>query len=131
MGLAHDDILFRPALIRVQRSAFARAVLVYCAAFTIALLNPLLCMLHCAITVPPPALTSEQRHFLCGIGSATQTVFSAPVGAIWHGPQVIQPALPVAAIALPALLPVVLMALPTSVIRPQNRLQPELPPPRY
>ncbi|MCS6882814.1 MAG: hypothetical protein RMK84_09735 [Oscillochloridaceae bacterium] len=67
---------------------------------TIALVNPLLCLVHCAMSERHAALSAEQRHFLCDLGDTDAGRVSGPFAAVWSGPRAVYEALPLPATAL-------------------------------
>lgn len=78
---------------------------------TIALLNPLLCLMHCAMSGRHAALSTEQRHFLCDLGATDAEYVSGPFAAVWSGPRAVYEALPLPAAAL-----VIVVALVTILV---------------
>jgi hypothetical protein len=102
----------------------------YSTVFMIALVNPILCLLHCAFTHNHSALSSEQQHFLCDLGRSAPTLLSEPFSAVWSSPQAVYQALQLATPVLTVI--IVLMArfrLPTPRSDEHFPL-PEFPPPK-
>jgi hypothetical protein len=86
------------------------ALLLSWSILTLAILNPLLCLMHCAMTRQHPALSREQPHFLCDLGNPDAKSEPAAFAAVWSGPRAVHEALPLVAAAL-----VVIVALVTRI----------------
>lgn len=87
------------------------ALLLFWSILTLAILNPLLCLMHCAMTRQHPALSTEQRHFLCDLGNPDAKEGAGAFTAVWSGPRAVHEALPLFATAL-----VVVVALVTILV---------------
>lgn len=88
-GIASDGIQARIA-----------ALLLLWSILTLALLNPLLCLMHCAMTRQHPALSTEHRHFLCDLGNPDAKRGSGAFVVVWSGLRAVHEALPLPATAL-------------------------------
>jgi hypothetical protein len=101
------------------------------AVFTLAVLNPLLCLVHCAQAHHRLThLTPEQQAFLCDLGPDQQSGLSAPFEKVWSGPRAVYEALlfaPVSLMVLAVRLTFIAMALTDP---PQYLAAPEFPPPK-
>lgn len=125
-----DSTLFahqtHPSGWRLQHVA---AAITYGAVFTLAVLNPLLCLLHCTYAQRYATLSSEQ-HILCELRYRSPALISAPLTAVWGSPQAVYQAL---LLSVPALLVVIVMvarlASPAARVRAHIPL-PEFPPPK-
>lgn len=125
---AHGE---RPTWPTLPRRVSRAATVISCAAaFLIAFLNPLLCLIHCAFAHQHATLTSEQQVFLCNLGHSTASTLSAPFSAVWSGPRAVYPALPVAPPMLVVILVVVIWLAPLTTGVCIYIPPPSFPPPK-
>lgn len=127
---AHRQQPARPATCYPRHMAHAAIAISWAAVLLIAFLNPVLCLLHCALTHQHPALTSEQRSFLCDLGWSTDALVSAPFSAVWNGPRAVYPAVRVVAPILSIVILVVATLRPHTARVCTYIAPPRFPPPR-
>jgi hypothetical protein len=100
------------------------------AILTLAILNPLLCILHCTLPHPhAPVRSGDHVPFLCNVASDTQPA-TAPVDQPWNGLRAVyEVVLPVARWFV--LITAIVVAFPTAQAgAPQHIADPSFPPPK-
>jgi hypothetical protein len=96
---ANSGTLYVAAQCLRQCARWPRA-LICAAVLTLALLNPVLCILHCAwIHVHPAALADDAQHFLCNLAHAAEPT-AAPLQRVWDGPRAVYELTPLVVFAL-------------------------------
>ncbi len=106
------------------------ALLLFWSILTIALLNPLLCLMHCAMTRQHPALSTEHRHFLCDLGNPDAKGGDGAFVVVWSGPRAVHEALPLPATALIVVMVLVTILVTASLYVRQHIPLRDRPPPK-
>lgn len=115
---------------RARLAARASTLITCGAAFTIAILNPLLCLLHCAYSQHHAGLSGERESFLCDLEISSPALISEPYAAVWKSPRAVYQALLLPTLALIIVVVIVAhISPPTSGILGYTPL-PEFPPPK-
>lgn len=106
------------------------SLIVFWSVITIAVLNPLLCLFHCAFSRPPSALGEAQRHFLCDLDDSTPSFAPAPFAAVWSGPRAVYEALPVTQLRIVVVMMLVAVLVNLPLRGSQHITLPDRPPPK-
>lgn len=100
------------------------------AILTLAILNPLLCILHCSLSAHRSTIHDDnQQPFLCNLARETRPS-AAPFTLVWSGPRAVYEALPIFAVSLA---PITLIVIAITVVwsrEPQHIPRPSSPPPK-
>jgi hypothetical protein len=97
---------------------------------TLALLNPLLCILHCALAHQHPAVRADvQPAFLCQVAHDTQPA-ATPFDRVWDGPRAVYELTPLGALVLGLTIIIVAMIAAPCPHASQHITKPSAPPPK-
>jgi len=100
------------------------------AILTLAILNPLLCILHCALVHSQALVHSgDDTPFLCNLASDTQPT-TAPVDQPWNGLRAVYEVVPPVALSLVLIMAVVAAFPIARVYALQHIAEPSSPPPK-
>ncbi|NNJ11340.1 hypothetical protein EKD04_013440 [Chloroflexales bacterium ZM16-3] len=100
------------------------------AILTIAILNPLLCVLHCALSnYHTQGSSGDQSHFLCNLASETQPA-ATPFDLVWDGPRAVYEVTLPFAVPLALITVFVTATAAARICLPQHIPGPSLPPPK-
>ncbi len=101
------------------------------AVLTLALLNPFLCILHCALSHQHPALGADaQSAFLCQLARDTQPAATPPFDRVWDGPRAVYEMTPLVALTLTLIIISVAVHPGPQAPGPQHITCPAAPPPK-
>lgn len=115
---------------RLQRWLAWSTAIIRCAVLTLALLNPLLCILHCALVHQHPAVRADaQPAFLCQLAHDTQPA-ATPFDRVWDGPRAVYELTPLSALALALTISIVSLIAAPRRHAPQHITRPSAPPPK-
>jgi len=106
------------------------ALLLFWSILTLAILNPLLCLMHCAMIRQHPALSTEQQHFLCDLGDRDAKGWPGAFSAVWSGPRAVHEALPLSPDGLVVIMALVMILLAAPLNIRQHLPLPDRPPPK-
>jgi len=116
---------------RLRRRLAWSTVIIRCAVLTLALLNPLLCIVHCALSHQHAAVHADDpQRFLCNLARDTQPAATPPFDRVWDGPRAVYELTPLGALALALVVVIVTTIAAPRLHAPQHITQPSAPPPK-
>lgn len=100
------------------------------AILTLAILNPLLCLLHCALSHHTTITrSSDQQHFICDLAGTFEPA-AAPFSLVWSGPRAVYEVVPIFSVSLVLITLIATMVRVLRACAPQHIPCPALPPPK-
>ncbi|MEI7772541.1 MAG: hypothetical protein WCI67_21305 [Chloroflexales bacterium] len=100
------------------------------AVLTLAIFNPLLCILHCALAHQHPAVgAATQPAFLCQIAHDTQPA-ATPFDRVWDGPRAVYEVTPFSAVSFILIIVIMAIIMAPRARAPQHITKPSAPPPK-
>ena len=100
------------------------------AVLTLAIFNPLLCILHCALAHQHPAVGADaQPAFLCQIAHDTQPA-ATPFDRVWDGPRAVYEVTPFSAVSFILIIVIMAIIMAPRARAPQHITKPSAPPPK-
>jgi hypothetical protein len=100
------------------------------AVLTLALFNPLLCILHCALAHQHVAAHADDpQHFLCNLARETQPA-ATPFDRVWDGPRSVYELTPLGALVIALIIVIVTVVTDPRSHAPQHITRPSAPPPK-
>jgi len=100
------------------------------AVLTLAILNPLLCILHCALAHQHPAARADtQPAFLCQLAHDTQPA-ATPFDRVWDGPRAVYEVTPLSAVSFVLIIVITAIITAPRARAPQHITKPSFPLPK-